>query len=112
MLLDASEGSANAAQSSPLPRGIRAARTSRCTSSDVHRYGWAPELASTTVVFSEDFPRLHGTGPGRALTDYVVAQIESDEALARLTHPDHQLMTRIMIRCGLRSGDCRLIGFD
>jgi integrase len=79
---------------------------------DVHRYGWAPELASTTVVFSEDFPRLHGTGPGRALTDYVVAQIESDEALARLTHPDHQLMTRIMIRCGLRSGDCRLLGFD
>lgn len=79
---------------------------------DVHRYGWAPELASTTVVFSEDFPRLNCTGPGRALTEYVVAQIESDEALARLTHPDHQLMTRIMIRCGLRSGDCRLLGFD
>ncbi len=79
---------------------------------DVHRYGWAPELASTTVVFSEDFPRLHGTGPGRALSEFVVAQIESDEALARLTHPDHQLMTRIMIRCGLRAGDCRLLAFD
>jgi len=29
---------------------------------DAHRYGWAPDLPSTTVVFSEDFPRLNGTG--------------------------------------------------
>lgn len=79
---------------------------------DGHRYGWEPELASTTVVFSEDFPRLQGTGPARALTEYVIAQIESNEALARLTHPTHQLMTRIMIRCGIRSGDCRQLTFD
>ena len=79
---------------------------------DVHRYGWAPDLPSTTVVFSEDFPRMHGTGPGRALTEYVIAQIETDEALARLDHPDHQLMTRIMIRCGLRAGDCRQLTLD
>lgn len=79
---------------------------------DVHRYGWAPDLPATTVVFSEDFPRTQGTGPGRALTEYVIAQIESEQALARLAHPDHQLITRILIRCGLRAGDCRRLAFD
>lgn len=79
---------------------------------DAHRYGWAPELPSTTVVFSEDFPRLGGTGPARALPEYVIAQIESEQALERLAHPDHQLMTRILIRCGLRAGDCRQLVFD
>lgn len=79
---------------------------------DVHRFGWAPELPSTTVVFSEAFPRLHDTGPARALTEYVIVQIESDESLARLTQPDHQLMTRIIPRCGLRSGDCRQLALD
>lgn len=79
---------------------------------DVHRYGWAPELPATTVVFSEDFPRTQGTGPARALTEYVIAQIESEQALARFVHPDHQLITRILIRCGLRAGDCRRLAFD
>lgn len=79
---------------------------------DTHRHGWAADLPSTTVVFSEDFPRTHGTGPARAVPEYVMAQLESEAALATLTHPSYQLMVRLLIRCGLRAGDCRRVAYD
>ncbi len=101
------------ARDHPVPRSrVRLVTALSTFLRDVHRYGWAPGLPATSVVFSEDFPRLNGTGPARALSEYVVAQIESQESLARLTHPEYQLITRILIRCGLRQGDCRQLAFD
>lgn len=79
---------------------------------DVHQQGWAPTLPATTVVFSDDFPVLRDKGPKRALSEYVMAQLESEQAMAKLTNPQYQVMVWILIRCGLRAGDCRRLAFD
>lgn len=70
---------------------------------EVHRRGWAPDLPATTMVFPEDFP-ARPPRTARGLSEHVMAQLETTEALSRLPER-HRLVVEILIRCGLRTSD-------
>ncbi len=70
---------------------------------EVHRRGWAPDLPSSTMVYPEDFPP-RSPRTARGLSEHVMAQLETADALTRL--PDrHRLVVEVLMRCGLRSSD-------
>ena len=56
------------------------------------------------MIFREDYPRKPARLP-RALAEHIMAQVEDPANLARCTDPAVRLVTVILMRCGLRSGD-------
>lgn len=72
---------------------------------DVHQFEWAPALPASTVIHRDDFPRTTKLLPGRSISEYVMAQIESPESLATVPDPANRLVLEVMIRCGLRAVD-------
>lgn len=75
---------------------------------DVRRHEWAPELAANAVIYPSDHPRRPAMA-SRALSEHMMAQLESPENLARFTDPGHRLITEILMRTGLRTSDaCQL----
>ncbi len=70
----------------------------------VHQHRWAPELPATAAIYREDRPRRPKDAP-RALSEHVMAQLESPANLARFAHPGYRLLTEILMRTGLRISD-------
>jgi integrase len=70
----------------------------------VHQHRWAPELPATAALYREDRPRRPKDAP-RALSEHVMAQLESPANLARFTHAAYRLLTEILMRTGLRISD-------
>ncbi len=68
----------------------------------IHR--WDPSLPTTAMLFAEDYPKRSELQP-RALSEYVMAQIEHVDNLNRWENDAHRLATLILIRCGLRVSD-------
>lgn len=68
----------------------------------IHR--WDPSLPTTAMLFAEDHPKRPELQP-RALSEYVMAQVEHADNLDRFNNDAHQLVTLILIRCGLRVSD-------
>lgn len=56
------------------------------------------------MFFTADFRQRTEVLP-RAVAEQVMAQIEHPDTLAQWTNPAHQLVTLILIRCGLRITD-------
>ena len=70
----------------------------------VRLHGWEETLPAGAMIFREDYPRKPARLP-RALAEHIMAQVENPANLARCTDPAVRLVTVILMRCGLRSGD-------
>jgi integrase len=72
------------------------------------QHGWEPRLPPRVDLYREDYPRRTAAAP-RALPETVMAQLEHEDNLARLSDPRGRLLARILMGTGLRVGDgCRL----
>jgi hypothetical protein len=63
------------------------------------------------MFFPEDYPKRTERLP-RALAEHVMAQLEHPDNLARWNNPSHQLVSVILMRCGLRVTDALKLAFD
>ena len=77
----------------------------------IRRHGWDPALPATAIFYPEDFPR-HPCRPPRALAEHVMAQLEDPANLDRWGNPAYQLITVILMRCGLRISSALTLPFD
>lgn len=77
----------------------------------VHQHRWAPELPATAAIHREDRPRRPADAP-RALSEHVMAQLESPANLARFAHPGYRLLTEILMGTGLRIRDACGLAID
>jgi integrase len=75
---------------------------------DIRRHQWDSSLPASAVIFPEDSPR-EGERLPRALAGHVMTQVEDPANLARWDNPAYQLITLILIRCGLRITDATAI---
>ncbi len=71
----------------------------------------ADDLPTTAMLFPEDYPRRPGPLP-RAIAEQIMTQVEAPANLDRWDNPAYQLITLILIRCGLRITDAVRIGDD
>lgn len=77
----------------------------------VRQHRWDPTLPADAVIYPEDYPGRPGLLP-RALDEFVMAQIEQPDNLARLTDPTVRLATLILINTGLRISDATRLPLD
>jgi site-specific recombinase XerD len=77
----------------------------------VRRHEWDHGLPASAAFYSDDFPKPDKRLP-RGLAEHVMAQVEPPTNLNRWHNPERQLLTVILIRCGLRVGDTSKIAFD
>lgn len=74
-----------------------------------HRHGWLPGLAASATVYVEELP-FHHDEIARFIPEFVMAQLESDEALAKIPHPATRNLVVVIMETGLRGGDaCNLL---
>ena len=73
-----------------------------------HRHGWLPGLAASATIYVEELP-FHHDEIARFIPEFVMAQLESDEARAKIPHATTRNLVVVMIETGLRGGDaCNL----
>ncbi|MBD4583313.1 site-specific integrase, partial [Xanthomonas citri pv. citri] len=70
----------------------------------IRQHGWDDSLPSTVMFFSEDFPKEAIRQP-RALSETVMAQLENPDNLAKWNNAAYELITLILMGCGLRITD-------
>jgi integrase len=89
-----------------LPAAHRYAVTSKISTflQDVRLHGWEETLPAGAMIFREDYPPKPARLP-RALAEHIMAQVEDPANLSRCADPAVRLVTVILMRCGLRSGD-------
>ena len=63
------------------------------------------------MFFTTDYPKRSDPLP-RALAEQVMAQVEDPANLKRWNHPAHELVTVVLMRCGLRVSDALKLRFD
>ncbi|WP_411130292.1 tyrosine-type recombinase/integrase [Streptomyces sp. x-19] len=77
----------------------------------VRQHQWDTSLPTSALFFAEDYPKRTERLP-RALAEHIMAQVEHPENLARFDDDAYQLVTLILIRCGLRVSDALKLSFD
>ena len=77
----------------------------------IRQHGWDDTLPTTAVFFPGDIPP-RPPRVTRRLAEYVMAQVEASENLARWSNPNGRLVTLILMRCGLRASDACTLPFD
>ena len=77
----------------------------------VRRHDWDASLPTGTMFFTTDYPKRSDPLP-RALAEQVMAQVEDPANLKRWNHPAHELVTVVLMRCGLRVSDALKLRFD
>lgn len=77
----------------------------------VQQHRWADELPATATIYAEDYPR-QPEAAARALSGYVMGQLEDEHNLARFDEPRFRLLTEILQRAALRVGDARRLQID
>jgi len=77
----------------------------------IRQHGWDDDLPASAMIFPEDYPK-RGQRLPRALAAHVMAQVEQPANLARQDNPACQLITLILIRCGLRISSATGLAFD
>jgi integrase len=70
----------------------------------IRMHRWDDTLSPTAMFFTEDHPKRREQLP-RALAEHVMAQLENPDNLDRWENRGYQLVTLILIRCGLRIND-------
>jgi len=74
-----------------------------------HRHGWLPHLAANATIYVEELP-FHHDNIARFIPEFVMTQLESDQALDRIPQPSTRNLVKVMIETGLRGGDaCNLV---
>ena len=73
-------------------------------------HDWLPEIPRT-ARFHRDAPTARRP-PRRAISDYVLRQLDNPAALARFPSDDGRLLIRLGLDCGLRLGDACQLPFD
>ena len=76
-----------------------------------HRHGWLPGLAASATIYVEELP-FHHDEIARFIPEFVMAQLESDEALAKIPHTTTRHLVVVMIETGLRGGDACTLPFN
>jgi integrase len=76
-----------------------------------HRHGWLPRLAPGAVIYVEELPPHHNQ-MARFIPEFVMAQLESDAALAKLPFPTTRNLVVVLIETGLRGGDACVLPFN
>jgi integrase len=77
----------------------------------VRRHHFDDTLPPDAMLFPEDYPKPGKRLP-RALAEHIMAQVEQPASLDRWDNPAYQLITLILIRCGLRITDAARVSFD
>jgi integrase len=73
-----------------------------------HRHGWLPGLAANATIYVEELP-FHHDEIARFIPEFVMAQLESDEAIAKIPRTTTRNLVVVLIETGLRGGDaCNL----
>jgi site-specific recombinase XerD len=73
-----------------------------------HRHGWLPGLAPGATIYVEELP-FHHDQIARFIPEFVMAQLESGQALAKIPHTTTRHLIVVLIETGLRGGDaCNL----
>src|SRR5215470_8717943 len=76
-----------------------------------HRHGWLPGLAASATIYVEELP-FHHDQIARFIPEFVMAQLESDQALAKIPHTTTRHLIIVMIETGLRGGDACNLPFN
>lgn len=76
-----------------------------------HRHGWLAGLAPGATIYVEELPFHHEQVP-RFIPEFVMAQLESDEALARIPRTTTRHLIITMIETGIRGGDACNLPFN
>ena len=69
-----------------------------------HRHGWLAGLAASATIYVEELP-FHHDEIARFIPEFVMAQLESEQALAKIPHATTRNLVVVMIETGLRGGD-------
>ena len=77
----------------------------------VRQHDWLPTLPTQTAIYPDDFPRRQHVA-GRAVPEFVMAQIENPHNLAKIPDPGRRLLITVLIQTGLRLGDAARLGLD
>ncbi len=76
----------------------------------IRQHRWDDTLAADAMLFPEDYPKRAELLP-RALAGQVAAQLQQPGNLTRWDNPAYQLITLILMRCGLRISDAAKLAF-
>jgi integrase len=78
---------------------------------DVRLHDWAPGLPANATYYRGEIPRAHKALP-RFVDEFVMGQLQGDEALDRPPDLTTRTAVVIMIETGLRSVDCPRLPLD
>ena len=78
---------------------------------DVRLHEWAPGLPANATYYRGEIPRPRQALP-RFIDEFVMGQLQGDEALNRLPDLTTRTAVVILIETGLRSVDCLRLAFD
>jgi integrase len=78
---------------------------------DVRLHDWASGLPANATYFRGEIPRDR-KGLPRFIDEFVMGQLETDQALARLADLTTRTAVMIRIETGLRAVDCLRLAFD
>ena len=76
-----------------------------------HRHGWLPGLAPAATIYVDELP-FHHQDLARFIPEFVMAQIESEAALAQLRPVTARNLLVLIIETGLRKGDACNLAFN
>lgn len=76
-----------------------------------HRHQWLPGLAPGATIYVDELP-FHHDDLARFIPEFVMAQIESAEALDQLPHVTTRNVLVLIIETGLRGGDACNLAFN
>lgn len=77
----------------------------------VRQHRWA-RLPAEAELYPSDHPRRDEASAPRAVPEYVMAQLEDQHNLDRLTDVRIRLLVEILVRTGLRIGDATALALD
>jgi len=83
----------------------------RVFSDACHRHGWLPGLTAGAVIYVEELP-FHHDQIARFIPEFVMAQLESDAALAQLPFTTTRHLVIVLIETGLRGGEACSLAFN
>jgi len=76
-----------------------------------HRHGWLPGLAANATIYVEELP-FHHDEIARFIPEFVMAQLESGQALSKIPHTTTRNLVIVLIETGLRGGDACNLPFN
>ena len=76
-----------------------------------HRHHTLPGLAANAVIYEEEVSRPADSLP-QFISEFVMSQLESDTALARLRNPTVRHLVIVLMETGIRGGDASVLAFN